>query len=68
MSRQDRELSFQKNLNLTSSESGDFKLFIGGLNNKFLKAMQEPLNILQLTLCWQSRDLNMAVNLEEATQ
>ena len=42
-------LSFQNNLNVhvISLERGDFKLFIGSLNNKFSYTVEALLNTLQ---------------------
>ena len=51
-----------------SSERGDFKLSIGGLNNKSPYIVQESLNILQSALCWQSRNFNTVANVKEAMQ
>ena len=58
-------LSFQKNLNVTSSERRDFKLPIGSFNNKFPYMVEELPNILQSALCLRSRDFNIAANMKE---
>ena len=62
-------LSFQNTLDVISLERGDFELSIGGLNSMFplkkIYMVQESLNILQSTLCWQSQDFNMATNMKE---
>ena len=46
---QDRALSFQNNWNVTTLERKDFKVSVGGLNNKFPNVLQGLLNILQST-------------------
>ena len=61
-------LSFKNTSDVISAERGDFKLSIGGLNNKLPDMAEESLNVLQSALCWQSRDFDMAANMKEATQ
>ena len=57
-------LSFQKKLNVhvIALERGDFKLSIGSVNNKHPYTVKVLLNMLQLSLCLQSRNFNMAAN------
>ena len=57
---------FQNNLNvhLISLETGDFKLFIGSLNNKFPFTVEWLPNILQSALCLRREDFKMAANVQ----
>ena len=48
-------------------ERGNFKLSIGGLNNRFLDMVQELLNTLKSVSSWQSLDFNMAPDMGEGT-
>ena len=54
----------QNNLNVISLKRGEFKLSIGGSNNNIPYMAQKLLRILQSAWSWQTRDFNMALNVE----
>ena len=64
----DHVLSFQNDLNITSSESGNSKFSIGSLNNKFPFMFKKLLNILQSACFCEVKISTLAINVKETTQ